>query len=95
MTTSLNTGLKPTFGVKIAKHGSDNLEGFLTAVGKTLPEEDFKCQRFERQNRKTSGIYDVLQELTKSVCVCVPTDNTNSTRVIKIEDYKRWVSDYL
>ena len=25
------TGLKPTFGVKTAKHESDNLEGFLTA----------------------------------------------------------------
>ena len=24
--TSLNTGLKPTFGLKTAKHGSDNLE---------------------------------------------------------------------
>ena len=30
--TGLNTGLKPTFVVKTAKHGSDNLEGFLTAV---------------------------------------------------------------
>ena len=34
MDTGLNTGLKPTFGIKTAKHGSDNLEGFLTAVGK-------------------------------------------------------------
>ena len=34
MTTGLNTGLKPTFGVKTAKHGSDNLEGFLKAVKK-------------------------------------------------------------
>ena len=95
MTTGLNTGLKPTFGVKTAKHRSDTLEGFLTAVEKTLIKESFKHRRFERPNRKTSGIYDVLQELTKSVCVCVPTDNTNSTRVIKIEDYKRWDTDYL
>ena len=35
MATALNTGLKPTFGVKTAKHGFDNLEGFLTAVKKT------------------------------------------------------------
>ena len=35
MATGLNTGLKPTIGVKIAKHGYDNLEGFLTAVKKT------------------------------------------------------------
>ena len=33
--------------------------------------------------------------IEKSGCVCVLTDKTNSTRVIKIEDYKRWVSDHL
>ena len=32
MATGLNTGLKPTFGIKTAKHGSENIEGFLTAV---------------------------------------------------------------
>ena len=61
--TSLNTSLKPKFGVKTAKHGSDNLEGFLTAVGKILVKEAFKHRRFDRQNRKTVEIYDVLQEL--------------------------------
>ena len=61
MATGLNTGLKPTFGVNTAKHGSDNLEGFLTAVGKNLLKEAFKRQHFERQNRKTVEIYDVLQ----------------------------------
>ena len=63
MATGLNTGLKPTFVVKTVKHVSDNLEGFLTAVGKTLLREAFKRQRFDRQNRKTVEIYDVLQEL--------------------------------
>ena len=38
--TGLNTGLKPTFGVKTAKNGFDNLEGFLTAVIKP-PEGGF------------------------------------------------------
>ena len=33
MATGLNNGLKPTFGIKTAKHRSDNIEGFLTAVG--------------------------------------------------------------
>ena len=63
MTTGINTRWKPTFGVKTAKHGSDNLKGFLTAVEKTLIKESFKHRRFERPNRKTSGIYDVLQRL--------------------------------
>ena len=95
MATGLNTGLKPTFGVKTAKHGSDNLEGFLTAVEKPLLKEAFKRQHFERQNRKTVEIYDVRQELKKSGCVCVPTDKTNATRVIKTKDYKRWLSSHL
>ena len=95
MATGLNTGLKPTFGVKTAKHGSDNLKGFLTAVGKTLLKEVFKRRRFDRQNRKTVEIYDVLQELKKSGFFCVPMDKTNTTRVIKIEDYRRWVSAHL
>ena len=93
--TSLDTGLKPTFGIKTANNGSDNLEGFLTAVEKTLLKEAFKRRRFERQNTKTKEIYYILQNLKKPGAVCVPTDNTNSTKVIQIEDYKRWVSDHL
>ena len=95
MSTGLNTGLKPKFGIKTAKHGSDNLEGFLTTMVKTLRKEAFKRQRFERPNRKTSEIYYVLQRLKKFGCVCVPTDKTNSIGVINIEDYKRWFSDHL
>ena len=64
-------------------------------IHKTLLKEAFKRRRFDHPNRKTSEIYDVLQRLNKSGCVCVPTDKTNSTRVIKIEDYKRLVSDHL
>ena len=41
MATGLSTGLKPIFGLKTAKHGSGNIEGFLTAVGKTLLKEAF------------------------------------------------------
>ena len=95
MATGLNTGLNPTFGIKTVKHGYDNLEGFLTAVEKPFLNEAFKRRRFECQNRKTSEIYDVIQILKKSRCVCVPTDKTNSTGVINIEDYKWWASYHL
>ena len=37
----LSIGLKPTFGINTSKHGSDNIEGLLKAVGKTLLKEDF------------------------------------------------------
>ena len=51
--TELDTDLKPTFGIKTEKHGSDNLEGFLTALEKTLLKKALKRRRFERQNTKT------------------------------------------
>ena len=34
--TGLNTGVKPKFSLNNAKHGSNNLEGFLTDVGRNL-----------------------------------------------------------
>ena len=95
MTTGINTSLKPTFGINTEKYGSDNLEGFLTAVVKTLLKEAFKRRRFTHSNRKTSEIYDVLQRLKKSGCICILKDKTNSTRVINNGDYKRWVSEHL
>ena len=64
-------------------------------MGKFLLKEDFKRRRFKRLNIKTSETYDVLERLKKSGCVCVTIDKTNSTRMINIEDYKRWVSDHL
>ena len=61
---------------------------------KTFLKEAFKRRRFEHQNTKTNEIYNILQRLKRSGSVCVPTDKTNSTKVIQIEDYKRWVSDH-
>ena len=63
MDTGLNTGLKPIFGIKTANHGSENLEGFLTAVRKNLLKKAFKRRRFERPKNKTREIYEVLQRL--------------------------------
>ena len=56
ITTGLNTGLKPKFGVKTARNESDNIEGFVTAEEKTLLKEAFKRRHFERPNMKTSEI---------------------------------------
>ena len=86
MDTALKTGLKPTFGIKTAKHVSDNLEVFLTAVEKTLIEEAFRRRGFERPNKKTIEIYKVLQKLKKTGSVCVPTDKTNPKGVNKTKE---------
>ena len=63
MATGLNTGLKPTFGIKTVKHGSDNLEDFLTATERTLLKEAFRRRRFERPNKKIREMYEVLQKM--------------------------------
>ena len=59
MATGLKTGLKPTFGVNIEKHGSDNLEGFLTAAGKPssrrLLNADVLNARTEKQLKYTTS----------------------------------------
>ena len=46
----------------------------------------------KQENQK---IYKVLQKLEKYGSVCVSTNKTNSTRVIEIKNYKRWISDRL
>ena len=61
--TGLSTSLNPTFGLKTKNHGSDNIEGFLTAVEKTLLKEAFRRRHFERPNKKTREIHEVLQKL--------------------------------
>ena len=57
MATGLNTCLNPTFGIKAVKHGSDNLEGFLTAVEKTssrrLSNAEVSNARTGRQVKST------------------------------------------
>ena len=95
MATSLSIGLKPISGFRSAKHRSKNIEGFLTASRKTLLKEAFWHEHFEWLNMNTRDIYKGLQKLKKYGSVCVTTDKTNSTRVIQIKDYKRWVSNHL
>ena len=59
MATGLNTGLKPTSGVKTAKHGSDNLKGFLTPVEKPssrrLLNADALNAKTEKQLKSTTS----------------------------------------
>ena len=62
MTTGLNTALKPKFGIKTVKHGSDNLEGFLTAVenpsSKRILNADVSDDRTEKQVKYTMSLRD-------------------------------------
>ena len=49
----LNTGLKTTVGLKTVNNVSNNIEGFMTAVEKTLLKEAFRRKRFKHWNNKT------------------------------------------
>ena len=52
MDTGFNTVLKSTFGIKTAKHVSDNLEGLLTAVEKSSPRRLSDADALNAQIRK-------------------------------------------
>ena len=62
MTNGLNTGLKPTFGIKTVKHEYDKLEGFLTAVEKPssrrLLNADVSSARTGKQVKYTLSFRD-------------------------------------
>ena len=59
---SLNNGLKPTFSLKSSKHGSETIEGVLTALERTLLKE--ACGLSENlqphQHRKTTFYVDII-----------------------------------
>ena len=56
---SLSTGLKPTFGLKTANNGYDNMEGFLTAVEKPSPrrisDTNILNDRTRKQDKSTKS----------------------------------------
>ena len=94
MATGLNTGLIPTFGIKTANHGLENLEGFLTAV-ENPPKEGFLTPTLQTPEQENQSNLQSPSETERSGSVCVLIDKTNSTRVIEIECYKQWVSDHI
>ena len=51
--TGLYTGLKPTFGVKTANNGSENIESFLPVTEITLLKEAFQRRNYNYPNKKT------------------------------------------
>ena len=53
MATGLDTGLKPTFGIKTAKYGSDNIEGFLSEAEKLSSGRLSNTDASNDQTRKT------------------------------------------
>ena len=68
--------------LKTVNHDYFSLEGFLPAIGKTLIKEVFRRRCFERLNKKTREIYEVLLKLKKSGSVCVPTDKNQTQKSI-------------
>ena len=52
MATGLNTDLKPKFGVKTAKHGFDNLEGFPTAAKKISSKRLLNADNLNSRTKK-------------------------------------------
>ena len=91
----LNTSLKPIYGLKTDRHVSKNLDSFLSTVEITPLKEAFRRLKFGQPNRKTRYIQEIIHDMKNSKTVWVPTDKTNSTCLVFVTNYQRWVKNYL
>ena len=96
---SLNTNLKPKNKSKNAPPGTPALEAFFKELEALLFN---RLDRYydEKTNEKaktstSSNINQLLGNLRKTSKVAVPTDKTNSFKIIEIEDYKSQVRQHL
>ena len=91
--------MKPKNKSKYAPVGTPALEAFFKELEETLFERlnnyyEKKSSAKEKPST-SSNIHNLLNILRKSSKVVVPTDKTNSFRVIELEDYKSQVLRHL
>ena len=88
---SLGTDVRPSKTInKTAPRGSKELESFLDA----LQREVFHNLRLNpRTSDLSQRVHSLLHQLRRDDCdlVPIPTDKTNSFRLVKVEDYIGWM----
>jgi GIY-YIG catalytic domain len=92
----LGTGLKPTKVNLSAPRASEEVEFFLQALEGNLLEQAFEYNE-KRLGCKKSNIIKGLQKklMDESEMVVIPTDKTNSFRIVPLSDYVSWVKQHL
>ena len=92
----LQTGLTPTKVNLSAPRATEEVEAFLHELEQTLLDQAFEYNDKRVSCPKSSQIKHLQQQLRKNTStVVIPTDKTNSFRVVPITDYTKWVLGHL
>ena len=87
--------LRPKNKITQAPKGTEFLEGFLKTLENDLLTRVFDDNQITKQTKKDKEITRLLREFRDTEDVIVPTDNTNSIRIIKKEKYIEIVLKHL
>ena len=79
---------------KSAPRGSDEVEAFLIEIERKLITEfdNLKKPKVSDRAKKINELQKKLKDMEE---VIIPTDKTNSFKIILLRDYKRWVLETL
>ena len=87
--------LRPKHNAPLAPKGTDHLEAFLKTLESDLLEKVFDNAYKPKLSKKNETIKQIFKEFKQTDDVIVPTDKTNSIRVIKTKKYKEIVYTHL
>jgi GIY-YIG catalytic domain len=92
----LKTGLKATKVNLSAPRASEKVETFLHTLETTLLDQAFNYNE-RKANCKISSTIKTIQKrlMDKPEVVIIPTDKTNSFRIVPTTKYERWVEQHL
>ena len=92
----MGTGLKPIKVNLSAPRASEDVEAFLQTLENELLQQAFKIKHKKATNSRSERIKDLQQTLKKDIYnVVIPTDKTNSFKVVNTDHYIKWVLDHL
>jgi hypothetical protein len=89
--TSLGTGLLPVGVVSETLHGSRQLEQFLEEVEFEILAMLKRGNKESASSPRSKAVDGPLANLQGQDQVVVPTDKTDSLRLVESKDYIRWV----
>ena len=91
----MKTGLKPVTINLTAPRASELVEGFITQLQRTLLKQLMDKRDSNKSNDKTQQIRMLQKKLKATDMVVVPTDKTNSFKMISKEEYIKQVKAHL
>jgi hypothetical protein len=94
----LNTGLRPKNRTNEAPIASPEVELFFKDLTRTLLlkiDAIDEKEQFKKAPLKTKKLKTIMKDISNKDVVVVPTDKTNSYKVVTTDEYKNWVHEHL